>query len=476
MPDQADLQLIDSNGKMVVRPSDREDDGILTALSAREWTVNVEQAATCQVTLTNGGDREATFVVSVEGLNPDWVTISPAQVHLNRNERADVTVTFTPPRSPDSRAGAHHLALVVTSPQYPGRYSQRGATLIIQPYHEFSLGELTPRRQTLSWFVPSGQVTIPITNHSNRIASFRLEGADEAGDCSFEFQVPGERVSLARQVELRLQPGQKVLVPVRITPRSRRLVSLGQHTHLCVIATTLLGERPTRRALLARLRSAPLIGPGLAALISLGLVVLAGFMLQQAISRTAARNRMAQGNQMRPMSSFDSGAHQPEKPTSAISPQNATSEANPGEMTYEDMFKEIARSYDLDWRLLAELAYRESHLDPLALGDANEVGLMQILPSTWNEWAPQVEVTDPWDAYSNLLVAAAYLAFLKEYCGEMGYPGDEWMLIAYNWGPENLRQFIEDGGGWGQVPLEARQYALDILQGSDGEAMNHLTE
>jgi hypothetical protein len=98
------------------------------------------------------------------------------------------------------------------------------------------------------------------------------------------------------------------------------------------------------------------------------------------------------------------------------------------------------------------------------------------LPSTWNEWAPQVEVTDPWDAYSNLLVAAAYLAFLKEYCGEMGYPGDEWMLIAYNWGPENLRQFIEDGGGWGQVPLEARQYALDILQGSDGEAMNHLTE
>jgi membrane-bound lytic murein transglycosylase MltF len=136
-------------------------------------------------------------------------------------------------------------------------------------------------------------------------------------------------------------------------------------------------------------------------------------------------------------------------------------------MTYEEMFRRIAREYDLDWRLLAEQAYWESQLDPRAIGEFNEAGLMQILPATWYEWAPKLGVSDPLDPYSNTLVAAAYLAFLRDYCNDRGYAEAHWMLVGYNWGPDNLRQVIDKNGGWDQVPAETRYYVLSILRATE---------
>lgn len=136
------------------------------------------------------------------------------------------------------------------------------------------------------------------------------------------------------------------------------------------------------------------------------------------------------------------------------------------QITYEQMFREIAQRYDLDWRLLARQAYRESALDPQALGRDNDMGLMQILPSTWDEWAPHVDVSDPFDPYSNVLVGAAYLAFLRDYFASMGYSESHWMLVSYNWGPNNLQLLLNGGGGWNDIPTSVQNYALDILDTS----------
>ena len=133
-------------------------------------------------------------------------------------------------------------------------------------------------------------------------------------------------------------------------------------------------------------------------------------------------------------------------------------------ITYEAMFREIAPRYDLDWRLLARIAYQESRFKSSAIGKKNEQGLMQIMPVTWNEWAPKVGVSDPLDPYSNVLVGAAYLAFLRDYLSAKGYQQGHWMLVAYNWGPDNLRRLLENNGQWTDVPEKQRRYALNILQ------------
>ncbi len=161
--------------------------------------------------------------------------------------------------------------------------------------------------------------------------------------------------------------------------------------------------------------------------------------------------------------------------TPAAQAKAAARQANKDEMSYEAMFKEVAQDYDLDWRMLAEQAYQESRLDPLTLGGKREIGLMQIMPTTWDEWAPKVGATDPWDPYSNVLVAAAYLSYLKGYCSDIGYPGDECMLVAYNWGPHNLHELVDNGEDWGQVPAKVRHYASDILLATEVDATDHLT-
>ncbi len=233
---------------------------------------------------------------------------------------------------------------------------------------------------------------------------------------------------------------------------------------------------PRRRRLLpARFHVALPVGRRLTALAVIAVAILIGLMVQQIASQASAGGRQAQGSERRKAASLNAGVRRSaEEATPAARAKTAARQVNEDVMSYEAMFKEVAQVYDLDWCLLAEQAYQESRLDPLNLGDKREIGLMQIMPATWNEWAPKVGATDPWDSYSNVLVAAAYLDYLKGYCSDIGYPGDECMLVAYNWGPHNLRQLVDNGGDWGQVPAKVRRYAYSILQATQVEATNHL--
>ncbi|MCX6044875.1 MAG: transglycosylase SLT domain-containing protein [Chloroflexi bacterium] len=133
-------------------------------------------------------------------------------------------------------------------------------------------------------------------------------------------------------------------------------------------------------------------------------------------------------------------------------------------MTYQQMFQEIGHSYDLNWRMLAAQAYIESSFDSVALSQQGAMGLMQILPGTWQEWAPAVKASDPMDSYSNVLVAAIYLDYLRTTLSQHGHPQVEWMLVAYNWGIDKVLRHLDSGQSWEDLPQERRQYAEDILR------------
>ena len=179
---------------------------IIAELAEHEWIIDVEQAATCQVTIINGGGIVATFAIQVEGVAQSWVAIAPPEVNLNEGERTTVTVTITPLRHPSSRAGTHPIAIVVTSPNYPDHRSQRSATLTINPYYDFAVGELSPRQQSVGGRRPVGNTVFSVANLGNSQAPFRFEARDDERACNFEFELPGETATLAHQVEMRLPP------------------------------------------------------------------------------------------------------------------------------------------------------------------------------------------------------------------------------------------------------------------------------
>ncbi len=242
-------------------PPDRLDETIVTEITVREWIVDVDQPATTQITIVNGGDLVATFNVHVEGVNPAWVTVEPPQINLFEGERATVSVTIIPPRRPDTHAGTSYLAFVTTSPDYPGRVSAQGGSITVNPYYDFTVTDISPRQQTVTWGRPIARASYAIANRGNSECTYRVDGDDDERACRFEFRVPGEAAALISHAEVRLGPDTAANIPLTITPHKRRFFGVGKHNYMATVTTTPLSGIQTPRTVLAQVASAPLIGP-----------------------------------------------------------------------------------------------------------------------------------------------------------------------------------------------------------------------
>jgi membrane-bound lytic murein transglycosylase MltF len=141
------------------------------------------------------------------------------------------------------------------------------------------------------------------------------------------------------------------------------------------------------------------------------------------------------------------------------------------DVAFEETFQRVAEERKLDWRLMVEQCYRESQFDPLAIGADNNMGLMQIVPATWDDWAPKVGVYDPFDPDSNIAVAGAYLAWLRDQLAKVNRPEPYWLLAAYDWGIANVLKLLKTGGAWQDVPEDRRDYATGIILAAEASAL-----
>ncbi len=328
----------------------------------------------------------------------------------------------------------------------------------------FVIGEPVPKYQTLSKLKSHVDVSVFLENSSLVKSKFRLEGIDQQNICSFEFQDTARQTSVAKTIELWLLPNENITIPVRIIPPTSAWVDLKKTVyHFTLTSTMLTGKHPTR-SVLGSLAVKPLIGPD-TLLLTITCLVAAIFLTTQFIttdlfidtdinrSSQLTESKLLQWVTPTPRSLDRLEIHPPE---------NEEKNINTLAMTDEEVFQEIALQYGLNWHLLAEVAYQESRMNPLAIGKDNELGLMQILPSTWNEWSPKVGVSDPFDRYSNASVGAAYLVYVRDYARRKGYYNEYWMLVGYNWGPNNLGQFFDQTKT--KIPNKPHQYATDILE------------
>lgn len=99
---------------------------------------------------------------------------------------------------------------------------------------------------------------------------------------------------------------------------------------------------------------------------------------------------------------------------------------------YRRDFVEAEAISGIDWRLLAALAYQESHWDPLATSWTNVRGMMMLTEDT----ADRLGVKNRLDARQSILAGARYLAELRDQLpAEVPEPDRIWLAIAaYNLG------------------------------------------
>ena len=500
--------------------ADRVDDVVVLMLHKRDLALAPGETENLAAAVMNNGDRPSVFELEAQGnVSPDWFPDMPLRFSLQPGERKTFTFQVSPPRTPAARAGNHACALVAHASGYPGRLSRAAFTVTLAPYAAFRLGALQPQHLTATWWERSATATLPLTNLSNFGAEFVLAGADSRRLCGFEFVTPEHPHPQTGRASVFLEPGESTLIDVTVMPRRLPFIGLFVQPAIYGIAARMAGEeRSDRQAAQGVISPAALIGPwqlaSVAGLAVIGLIGLglAGLVLLMALrvgqpTKAAVREEspvvalllsmeqpLPQANLASPASATpgrlpppvtsqtgpasvplagfqEMPVVQPDQVTApgepaAVAPAQPVVVAPPstGGMTYAQMFQEVADRYDLDWRRLAAQGYVESGFDALALGSQGSLGLMQIQPGTWQEWAPVVDAADPFDSYSSALVAAVYLDYLRAELGKRGYPQVEWMLAAYNWGPDKVFDLLERGGVWEDLPAEVRGYAADVLR------------
>ena len=139
-----------------------------------------------------------------------------------------------------------------------------------------------------------------------------------------------------------------------------------------------------------------------------------------------------------------------------------------------------ARRHRLPPALVSAVIWRESRYDPLARGDAGEIGLMQVTAAAAADWAAEQgeEAVVPdhlWHPRTNITVGTWYLARALRYW-EAQHCDDPvpFALAEYNAGRRNAQRWAAAGGASARTFIDAigfpttRDYVEDILRRTRG--------
>ncbi|WP_306120719.1 MULTISPECIES: lytic transglycosylase domain-containing protein [unclassified Roseitalea] len=145
-------------------------------------------------------------------------------------------------------------------------------------------------------------------------------------------------------------------------------------------------------------------------------------------------------------------------PSAAVSQQtvdvSADAQATVQGAAIDAYIAEAAQRFAIPERWIRAVMRAESANDPHAVSSAGAVGLMQIMPRTWDELRARYGLgSDPFEPRDNILAGAAYM---REMYDRFGAPG---FLAAYNAGPERYAEHLATGR---PLPRETRAYVTAL--------------
>ena len=144
----------------------------------------------------------------------------------------------------------------------------------------------------------------------------------------------------------------------------------------------------------------------------------------------------------------------------AVSAESASSGTEQGGSLYAAYVAEAEQRFVVPAHWILAVMRRESAGDVRAVSEKGAMGLMQIMPDTWDELRARYGLgRDPFDPRDNILAGAAYLRELHDRFGSPGF------LAAYDAGPTRYAEHLATGR---PLPRETHDYvaALTPLLGA----------
>ena len=138
----------------------------------------------------------------------------------------------------------------------------------------------------------------------------------------------------------------------------------------------------------------------------------------------------------------------------AVSAETASSRTEQGGSLYAAYAAEAAQRFGVPAHWILAVMRRESAGDVRAVSERGAMGLLQIMPDTWDELRARYGLgRDPFDPRDNILAGAAYLRELHDRFGSPGF------LAAYNAGPTRYAEHLATGR---PLPRETRDYVAAL--------------
>ncbi|MEE8372466.1 MAG: hypothetical protein V3R87_01845 [Dehalococcoidia bacterium] len=177
-------------------------------VSLRENRLEIAPGASAETTATvrNAGDVVEAYSFSIEGIDPEWCSLSVSSASLFPGDELQVVVRVEVPRGSESKAGTYEVRLKALSARDPSLEGE--ASLTIQVQHLVSFGvDLAPRKVTAR----KGSYQLSVSNAGNAATTYTMAGLDAENVCRFEF---GQHTVV-------VEPGATAHVPVTVRPRKR---------------------------------------------------------------------------------------------------------------------------------------------------------------------------------------------------------------------------------------------------------------
>ncbi len=122
---------------------------------------------------------------------------------------------------------------------------------------------------------------------------------------------------------------------------------------------------------------------------------------------------------------------------------------------YATHIAEASRRFGIPAHWIRAVMDTESDGNPNAVSAAGAMGLMQVMPDTWEELRIRFGLdNDPFEPHDNILAGTAYLHEMFDRYGDI-----TGMLAAYNAGPARYDAFLEDCR---DLPYETRTYVARL--------------
>jgi|GEM_PF-1606884 len=120
---------------------------------------------------------------------------------------------------------------------------------------------------------------------------------------------------------------------------------------------------------------------------------------------------------------------------------------------YEQSIAQASKRFSIPASWIRAVITVESNWNARAVSSAGAIGLMQVMPDTYQELRRQHGLgADPFDPHSNIMAGAAYLKQMHKQFGKQGF------LAAYNAGPGRYQKHLNGS----PLPAETVAYVAKL--------------